>query len=172
MQMLQCLRPVLRASSSQRQAYRHLSVAPSTSQFSAPVPWFVDPEPVPEAFSRRSDPPHLPSKHCATPPQLPSNVPNSLKELHAVMWQSPHLEPSTLVICEPKPKAPGPPLPHTLPKGRRKRGRSYAGEGVIEPLGGIWSWVVMAQVSSISSRDSCNLILFLRSRKVQKVEVR
>lgn len=47
---------------------------------------------------------------------------------------------------EPIPTATGPPLPDSPPKGRRKRGRTYAGEGVYEYAGGIWNWIIIAQV--------------------------
>jgi len=76
---------------------------------------------------------------------LPLGVPPALRHLHAKMAQSPYLEPSQLLVREPIPQPPGPPLPISEPKGRRKRGRTYAGEGLLEP-GGIWNWIVLAQV--------------------------
>jgi hypothetical protein len=63
------------------------------------------------------------------------------------MVQSPYLEPFQLLVREPIPQPPGPPLPISEPKGRRRRGRTYAGEGLLEP-GGIWDWIVLAQVQS------------------------
>ncbi|KZT67793.1 hypothetical protein DAEQUDRAFT_728791 [Daedalea quercina L-15889] len=51
-----------------------------------------------------------------------------------------------LRVREPIPTALGPPLPDSPPKGRRKRGRTYAGEGVYDRAGGIWSWIIVAQV--------------------------
>jgi len=51
-----------------------------------------------------------------------------------------------LRVREPIPTALGPPLPDSPAKGRRKRGRTYAGEGVYDYTGGVWSWIVVAQV--------------------------
>src|ERR1700722_2571748 len=97
--------------------------------------WFVDSEP------RRAIPPHLKS-----PLEVPENAPDHLKPPHSQLSNSPHLDLSTLVVCPPISFQPGPPLPHSLPKGRRQRGGSYAGEGIPESLGSIWSWIIMAQV--------------------------
>lgn len=101
-------------------------------------PWFVDPEPV----NPRQVPPHLlPKSH-----DLPLDLPVPVKVLFHTLSQSPFLEPSTLEVREPFPIPPGPPLPKTIPKGRRGRGRTYSGEGTAEDQGGIWNWVVTAQV--------------------------
>ena len=66
--------------------------------------------------------------------------------LHAELKNSPHLEPGTLLVRSPIHTAVGPPILDSMPKGRRKRGRSYVGEGVAESMGGIWEWLVIAQV--------------------------
>lgn len=105
------------------------------------LPWFVEPEPV----NPRELPPHLLPKSHDLPPDLP--VP--IKELFHTLCKSPFLEPSTLEVKEPSPIPPGPPLPKTIPKGRRGRGRTYSGEGIEYNQGGIWNWVVTAQVMSL-----------------------
>jgi hypothetical protein len=110
------------------------------------LPWFIDRDPVPQVFTQRSSPPHLPQRSNAT--ALPPNTPQALRDLHVQLSQSPHLEPSTLVISQPLAPPPGPPLPRRLPQGRRKRGGTYPGESMYEIPGGIWNWVVMVQVSS------------------------
>lgn len=134
-------------SAMQRLGCRVERFARSYSTTSA-LPWFVDQSPVPPAFTQRASPPHLPQRSNATPP-LPENTPKALRDLHAQLSQSPHLEPSTLVVSQPLAPPPGPPLPRRLPQGRRKRGGTYPGESMYEIPGGIWNWVVMAQVSHI-----------------------
>ncbi|KAI0695437.1 hypothetical protein C8T65DRAFT_744005 [Cerioporus squamosus] len=135
-------------------AFRALSSAsasssgqPSTGPSS--VPWFIDPseaEPsTPSPYARRVSVPQAPTRPLAPlPSALPHNHP--IVRLHAELKSSPHLEPGTLLVREPIPTAVGPPLPDAMPRGRRKRGRTYAGEGVTEDVGGIWDWVVIAQV--------------------------
>lgn len=104
-------------------------------------PWFVDPEPV----NSRELPPHLLPKSHDLPPDLPVPV----KELFHTLSKSPFLESSTLEVKEPSAIPPGPPLPKTIPKGRRGRGRTYSGEGIPDDQGGIWNWIVTAQVMSL-----------------------
>lgn len=104
------------------------------------LPWFVDPTP----FVRQKAP-HLVQNG---PSPLPEGVPSVIQNLHAVLKISPHLDQSELLVCEPIPTLPGPPLPDAIPKGRRKRGRTYAGEGVAPGMvGGLWNWIILAQVS-------------------------
>ena len=120
---------------------RHLST--TTTATAGRLPWFVDPAP----FVRQKAP-HLVQNG---PAPLPEDVPTVIKNLHASLKTSPHLDQSELLVCEPIPTPPGPPLPDALPKGRRKRGRTYAGEGVSTGMaGGLWNWIVLAQVSSPS----------------------
>jgi hypothetical protein len=83
---------------------------------------------------------------------LPDACPSYVKALHAELVKLPHLDPSTLVVSEPIPATPGPPMPQREGQGRRRRGKTYAGEGVDEFTGGLWSWVVMAQVRILSRR--------------------
>lgn len=137
-------------------AKRSLSSIPSSSQNPNPIPWFIDPAeaPPPKPTQSSTQLPQTPSKpvaHLIELAPLPSNIPptSPLVLLHAQLKTSPHLEPGTLLIREPIPTAVGPPLPHAMPKGRRKRGRTYVGEGLSESLvgnSGIWSWIVLAQV--------------------------
>ncbi|KAI0806955.1 hypothetical protein C8Q74DRAFT_25830 [Fomes fomentarius] len=122
---------------------------PLNSQASASLPWFVDPsESEPSALSpytRRAGLPQAPTKPL---PPLPSELPpdHPIVRLHADLKASPHLEPGTLLVRAPIPTAVGPPLPESMPRGRRRRGRTYVGEGVSENMGGIWEWLVIAQV--------------------------
>lgn len=105
-----------------------------------PKPWFVDADTEP-IYHHRQSPPHLPA--AASP--LPAAVSEPIRILHAQLMQSPHLEPSALLVRDPIPTPPGPPLPDAVPKGKRKRGGTHAGHGVAFQ-GGIWSWIVLAQV--------------------------
>ncbi|KAH9929639.1 hypothetical protein B0H21DRAFT_712026 [Amylocystis lapponica] len=132
-------------------AARPLSTVPSSP---SPLPWFLDPSEVPLApkspkrEASRPTPPHLRSSASEPLPPLPASLPadSPIVLLHAALQGSPHLEPGMLRVRTPIPTAPGPPLPDAPPKGRRKRGRTYAGEGVHDHSGGIWSWIVVAQV--------------------------
>ncbi|KAI6039960.1 hypothetical protein EDC04DRAFT_3061593 [Pisolithus marmoratus] len=106
---------------------------------SAASPWFVDPEPV----YRKQAPPHLTPKVQEFPP----NLPDPIKQLYINLTRSPLLEPFTLDVRESIAPPPGLPLPKRAPQGRRKRGRTYAGEGIDQDaVGSIWNWVVIAQV--------------------------
>jgi hypothetical protein len=108
-----------------RSFLRSLSTAPSSA---AATPWFVDP-----GYSSRPAPPHLPSKPSDSHPPLPEGVPNALRHLHAALADSPH-------------------LPYSPPRGRRMRGGTDSGEGLegrikgLPESGGIWNWIVLAQV--------------------------
>ncbi|KAF9246108.1 hypothetical protein BU15DRAFT_39587 [Melanogaster broomeanus] len=126
-------------------------------------PWFVDPE----SDNAKQLPPHLlPKAH-----EFPPNLPVPIKELFTNLSQSPLLEPSTLDVKEPTPIAPGPPLPKTVPKGRRKRGRTYSGEGIAEEQGGIWSWIVTAQVKEgTENRGSIEAVVRLVRKTLLKMD--
>lgn len=114
---------------------------------SAPKPWFIDSEDSETAaIFEHSPPPHLPEP----PNELPANIPEPIRVLYNKLLTSPFLEPSTLVAREPLRIPPGPSRPARKPKGRRRiRGVTYAGESTLEASGGIWNWVVMAQVCEL-----------------------
>ncbi|RPD59144.1 hypothetical protein L226DRAFT_465399 [Lentinus tigrinus ALCF2SS1-7] len=144
----------LRSRSWHQPAWRALSTASSdqpstTSPGPSSVPWFIDPsEPessTPSPYSRRVSVPQAPALPL---PPLPSALPQNhpIVRLHEELKSSPHLEPGTLLVREPIPTAVGPPLPEAMPRGRRKRGRTNLGEGVSDDVGGIWDWLVIAQV--------------------------
>lgn len=104
------------------------------------VPWFLDP---PQNLSHNKSPPPL---DVGAP--VPENAPEVIKYLHAKLSQSPHLEKSRLVVSQAVLPDPGPPLPFKKPQGRRRRGGTYAGESEYEAVGGgLWSWVVMSEVT-------------------------
>ncbi|KAJ7940716.1 hypothetical protein B0H13DRAFT_1939555 [Mycena leptocephala] len=100
-----------------------------------PSPWFVE-----RAKPVRLPPPHL------RPPPLPDDAPQPVKDLHAELIKSPLLDPPSILVSQPRSLPEGPPLPHREPQGRRKRGRTYAGESAYDVPGSLWSWTVMAQV--------------------------
>lgn len=113
-----------------RWTIRRLSTAP-------PAPWFVDPP-----FSA-SLPPRPSPRH----PPLPDDVPATVKALHAHLAPSPFLEPSTLLVSRPLSSPFGLEFPRRHANGtRRKRGGTIAGESAYDVPGGIWSWVILAQV--------------------------
>ena len=128
-------------------ARRFISTTPTAPQFartSAPLPWFVDP-----SDSRYTPQKRVPRARNLLPlAPIPAAIPQDshIARLHAALATSPLLEPGTLVVTEPPQTAVGPPLPLVATKGRRKRGRTYSGEGIPDPGSGIWSWVVIAQV--------------------------
>ena len=107
-------------------------------------PWFVDP--VPQAFNRRANLPHLANKEL---PPIPEDTPQILKLLHSHLMQSPHLDTNFLAICRATAPPPGPPLPFPLPHGRRNRGGTYAGESAYDTSGGLWDWTAIAQVRGL-----------------------
>ncbi|KAG6878733.1 hypothetical protein C0993_011548 [Termitomyces sp. T159_Od127] len=106
--------------------------------YSSALPWFVD------------EAPALPARARPAPavPDVPANTPAVIRLLHTQLAQSPHLEPSKLLVSESIARPPGPALPFRAPQGRRKRGGTYAGESAYDVPGGIWNWVVIAQAWS------------------------
>lgn len=130
---------------------RHsLSTAPPPQQHLAASsrPWFVDPTEEASRLPSWKKRQGLSHRKALPLPPLPSAISEDspIGKLHAALASSPHLEPGTLLVREPIPTAVGPPLPLVVPRGRRKRGRTYGGEGIPDPGVGIWNWVVIAQV--------------------------
>lgn len=138
-----------------RSAHRFLStthaVPPHLSTSS--LPWFVDPSDTvpkaPSSFTRNRNAADSHAPLAPLPVLLPEDSP--IVQLHAALASSPFLEPGTLLVSEPIPTALGPALQRTEPKGRRKRGRTYSGEGIPESGSNVWDWVVIAQVCTQSS---------------------
>ena len=117
------------------------------TRFLSTVPWFVDKSHAPQGFIPKP----------ATGPSVPENAPQILKLLHAQLLQCPHLDTSALSVGPAVPPPPGPPLPMLLPHGRRKRGGTFSGESAYDMFdGGLWSWVVLAQVSFFFNNNSNN----------------
>lgn len=134
-------------------ARRASSVVPPQSYPSEAAPnkpWFVDTEEWKQARHQR---PHAsqPSRFDPDVLPVPGSVPPELRTLHEQLCQSPHLELSQLEVCEAVYTPPGPPLPDALPRGKRKRGGTVAGEGIVEP-GRIWRWTVLAEVGFYLAR--------------------
>ena len=121
----------------------------SSSSLSSRVPWFID--------SSEASLTQQTSSQKETLPPLPPGVPVALQTLHAQLAQSPYLEPSKLLVRDPIPQPPGPPLPMSAPRGRRKRGGTYFGEGTILDPGNLWNWIVLAQVR-LALVVSCDVI--------------
>ena len=114
---------------------------------STSTPWFVDPEDVePPSFARRPTPHFSENDDEAVLLEIPSGVPDAIRVLHNELSTSPFLEPATLIVRKPLNIPAGPPLPERKPRGKRKRGGTYAGESQLDSSGGIWNWIVMAQV--------------------------
>jgi hypothetical protein len=142
MQTLQCIRRTVAGSAGpSRIGIISRSITGATPPS---TPWFIDTEGPVQSITRHT-PPHLaPKTH-----ELPENLSVGIRQLFLHLSKSPLLEPSTLSVERPVAALPGPPLPRTLPKGRRKRGRTYSGEGLVEEPGSIWEWVVTAQVCTL-----------------------
>lgn len=132
----------------------------SSSSLSSRMPWFID-------SSEASLAQKTPSQKGTFPP-LPHGIPVALQTLHAQLAQSPYLEPSKLLVRDPIPQPPGPPLPLSAPRGRRKRGGTYSGEGLLDP-GNLWNWIVLAQVRLILVIP-CHAIAYIpcRSKRGQR----
>lgn len=106
------------------------------------TPWFVD------------APPHMQSNASslrrAVPfPPIPSDAPLALKTLHSRLQDSPFLEPSMLLITRPVLSPTDPallPVQRESSGTRRRRGGTIAGESTFDVPGGLWSWMMFAQV--------------------------
>ncbi|KAK2466964.1 hypothetical protein APHAL10511_001222 [Amanita phalloides] len=100
------------------------------------LPWFVDACPPPAPLLQRPQ-----------APTVPHDAPQVLKDLRADLQLLPHLEPTSILVSRPVAPPCAPPLPHRSPQGKRRRGATYAGESVYgDASGGLWSWIMLAQV--------------------------
>lgn len=126
------------------------SHAPNSDGGPSKLPWFIDPSDKPirpgSSQPERTQTPY--QQQLAPLPPLPSELHSGsiIRELHSRLSTSPFLEPGTLLVSKPIPTDIGPPLPYRAPQGKRKRGGTYAGEGMLEADAGIWEWIVVAQV--------------------------
>jgi len=113
-----------------------------------PVPWFVDPTQAPTPT-----PTLTPTPTPSTPAiELSDDTPVVVRALYEQLRLSPHLDQAALSVGPATLPAPGPALPFTSPRGRRKRGGSSLGESAFDTQGsGLWDWVVTAQVSLFTS---------------------
>jgi hypothetical protein len=149
---------------------RCLSTIPAPSS----VPWFVDPSdvpsPQPPATSQsRQQTVRQSQQNLAHILPLPTGIaPHTpLARLHARLSGSPFLEPGTLLVTRPLPTEVGPPLPPAGPKGRRKRGRTYVGEGLEgEEEAGLWRWIVIAEVCIVLPSSGWPLVPFFMMENI------
>ncbi|KAG7092313.1 hypothetical protein E1B28_008675 [Marasmius oreades] len=113
----------------------------SSTPLRAQVPWFIE-----EPEQIFSTPAPLQRLNRARP--IPEDAPIVLRDLHSQLLQSPHLEPSELLITRAADIRPplGAALPLRRPQGRRKRGGTDAGESMYDIPGSLWNWMVFAQV--------------------------
>ncbi|KLO18833.1 hypothetical protein SCHPADRAFT_844446 [Schizopora paradoxa] len=127
-----------------RALQRHCLASASTSSKrfnqTSTLPWFVDKD-----FSR-PPPPHILSRVPQQAKPLPPDAPEHLANLHNVLCKSPLLDAGHVEVLPFQPHQPGPSLPNQIPKGRRRRGRTEFGLGIPDDSGGLWRWVVLAQV--------------------------
>lgn len=132
---------------STRTLERQICAGPSTSwrrcNQTSSLPWFVDKD------YTRPPPPHISPRVPHQPKPLPPDAPEHLANLHNVLCKSPLLEAGHVEVLPFQPHQPGPSLPNQFPKGRRRRGRTEFGVGIPDDSGGLWRWVVMAQVSCV-----------------------
>lgn len=85
-----------------------------------------------------------PSGIAVTPPP---DAPALLQSLFTELQTSPFLDPRYIVLTKPVDRPLAAPAPFSAPKGRRRRGGSDHGPGVgAEPIGQIWSWLLLLQL--------------------------
>ncbi|KAK7466981.1 hypothetical protein VKT23_004044 [Stygiomarasmius scandens] len=102
-----------------------------------PQPWFVD-----------THVPVRPQKPSRVPP-IPEDAPKVIRQLHAHLAQSPHLEHGELRVLDSssrKEVTEVPPLPARLGQGKRNRGGTVAGDSMYDVPGTLWNWMILAQV--------------------------
>ncbi|THU99306.1 hypothetical protein K435DRAFT_751872 [Dendrothele bispora CBS 962.96] len=102
------------------------------------IPWFVDPHV-----------PVRPPTPASRAPPVPEDAPKVIKELHAQLAQSPHLEHGELRILDSTSRSKVvdvPPLPARMGQGKRNRGNTVAGSSMYDVPGTLWRWMVLAQV--------------------------
>ncbi|KAL5511882.1 hypothetical protein ACEPAH_5100 [Sanghuangporus vaninii] len=133
------------------------------------TPWFVDQEFVKAGHP----PPHLSSEPSLAEQEksLPPDLPAYLAALYSELTKSPHLERGGVEVCSPPPTEPGPPLPSSLPKGRRQRGRTEFGLGISDASGGLWRWILIAQVKEgTENRGAIESVMRIVRRTLLKAQ--
>lgn len=135
------------------------------------TPWFVDNEyERAQPTTQHPLPSHV-KPVLAAPPPVPEDAPGPVKDVYAVLAQSPHLDLSALAATRFVEPTPGPPLPKKAPQGRRKRGSTYGGESGFDVPGGIWSWIVMAQVKEgTENRGAIESVVRVVRKTLAKLE--
>jgi len=113
-------------------------------------PWFVDEDEGPGPSTSRAQGPGFVRSQVEIKP-LPPGVPDYLKRAHLHLAQSPLLDLSTLTVSKPLPSEFQPivDLPMNVPTRRvpRIEREMWPGRGIeVGMSGGIWDWVLVAQV--------------------------
>ena len=119
-------------------------------------PWFVDEDEEPVSSTSRAQGPGF-VRHQVEVKPLPPGVPDYLKRAHSQLAESPLLDLSTLMVSKPLPSEFQAivDLPTILPARRlpRMEREMWPGRGVEVGLsGGIWDWVLVAQVKEGTER--------------------
>ncbi|KZV99105.1 hypothetical protein EXIGLDRAFT_606152 [Exidia glandulosa HHB12029] len=108
-------------------------------------PWFVLDTPGPSRIRLEDEDDDAQPEAPAIDASIPASHP--LRTLSEHLRGLPLLEARSIQIGRPLPIPAGPALPFSSPRGRRRRGSTYAGEGLPLPgSGDIWDWVVLATV--------------------------
>ena len=148
MQAASIIRPmIIRAT---RPKNVHYSRAGRARCYAAVRPWFVDEDEEPVPSTSRAHGPGLARPQVEVKP-LPPDVPDYLKRAHSHLTQSPLLDLSTLTVEKPLPSEFQAivDLPMKVPARRLPRieREMWPGRGIeVGMSGGIWDWVLVAQV--------------------------
>ena len=118
--------------------------------YAAARPWFVDADEGPVPSTSRAQAPGFGRPQAEVKP-VPPGVPEYLKRAHSHLAHSPLLDLSTLTVSKPLPSEFQPiiDLPMNIPTRRlpRVERELWPGRGIeVGMSGGIWEWVLVAQV--------------------------
>ena len=132
----------------------HSTRTETARYYAAARPWFVDADEEPVPSTSRAQAPGFVRPQVEVKP-LPLGVPDYLKRAHSHLVQSPLLDLSTLTVSKPLPSEFQAivDLPTNIPKRRLQRRlprmerELWPGRGIeVGMSGGIWNWVLVAQV--------------------------
>lgn len=128
----------------------HYTRAGRARCYAAVRPWFIEEDEKPVPSTSRAHGPGSVRPQVEVKP-LPPDVPDYLKRAHSHLTQSPLLDLSTLTVEKPLPSEFQPivDLPTNMPVRRLPRieREMWPGRGIeVGMSGGIWDWVLVAQV--------------------------